>query len=273
MDGYGGSMTETPRPAATVVVLRDSPRGPEIFMVKRSGKSGFMPHAHVFPGGRVDPEDSDTPVVGGDGDHPRMGLSRELAVAYQVCAVRETYEEANVLLAEGEPHEEERRALNARETTFVEAARRRGWVVDGSRLVYWSWWITPRQERRRYDTRFFVAGVDRERTLDAAHDRKETVDSAWWTAGEVLDRFAGGEIFLAPPTFITLSELRELDTVDAVLAAGRARRPPPIEPSVGTEPDGSLAIVMPGDPEHWQPEPVEGLPRRLVMSQGRWIRR
>jgi 8-oxo-dGTP pyrophosphatase MutT (NUDIX family) len=266
-------MSETPKPAATVVVLRDSPRGPEIFMVKRSGKSGFMPHAHVFPGGRVDPEDAQTPVQGGDADLSRMGLSRDLAVAYQVCAVRETFEEANVLLAEGTPHADERRALNARETTFHEAAERQGWVVDGSRLVYWSWWITPREERRRYDTRFFVAGVTREQTVDAAHDAKEVVDSDWWTAAETLERFQAGEIFLAPPTYITLMELQDLPTVDAVLAAGRLRQPPPIEPSVGTEPDGSLAIVMPGDPEHRQSEPIPGLPRRLVMSQGRWIRR
>ncbi len=266
-------MTESPRPAATVVVLRDSPRGPEIFMVKRSGKSGFMPNAHVFPGGRVDPEDAQTPVRGGDRDHPRMGLRRDLATAYQVCAVRETYEEANILLAEGVPDADERQALNARETTFVDAARRRGWIVKGSRLVYWSWWITPRQERRRYDTRFFVAGVTRDQALDAAHDAREVVDSDWWTAAETLTRFEAGEIFLAPPTFITLLELRDLPTVDAVLAAARLRTPPPIEPSVGVEPDGSLAIVMPGDPEHPQDEPIPGLPQRLVMSQGRWIRR
>ncbi len=266
-------MSESPRPAATVVVLRDSPRGPEIFMVKRSGKSGFMPHAHVFPGGRVDPEDGSTQVMGGPSDHDRMALSPELARAYQVCAVRETFEEANILLAQGEPVAEERRALNARETTFGAAARRQGWVVDTSRLVYWSWWITPRQERRRYDTRFFVAGVDGDQAPQAAHDDKETVDSAWWTASETLARFQAGHIFLAPPTFITLGELREHATVDAVLAAGRVREPVAIEPSVGTEPDGSLAIVMPGDPDHPDPDPIPGLPLRLVMSEGRWIRR
>ena len=266
-------MPQEPRPAATVVVLRDSPCGPEIFLVKRSGKSGFMPHAHVFPGGRVDADDGDTAVVGGDADLDRMGLTRELAVAYQVCAVRETYEEAGVLLARGEPDPATRRALVAGETSFGDAAARHGWVVDGSRLVYWSWWITPRQESRRYDTRFFVAGVLPEQARGAAHDDHETVDSDWWTAAEALARFEAGQIFLAPPTWVTLTELSGLATVDAVLAAGRLRQPPAIEPCVGREPDGSVAIVLPGDPEHPDPEPLPGLPRRLVMSQGRWIRR
>jgi 8-oxo-dGTP pyrophosphatase MutT (NUDIX family) len=266
-------MSESPRPAATVIVLRDSPRGPEIFLVKRSGKSGFMPHAHVFPGGRVDREDALTEVVGGEADHSRMGLTRDLAVAYQVCAVRETYEEANILLARGTPVDSERAALVARETLFVDAARRRDWIVDGTRLVYWSWWITPRQEPRRYDTRFFVAGVLADQAANAAHDHHETVDSDWWTAQEALSRFEAGEIFLAPPTYITLLELLPYATVEAVLAAGRLRQPPPIEPTLAVEPDGSLAIVLPGDPEHPESKPVPGLPSRLVMCEGRWIHR
>ncbi len=220
----------------------------------------------------MDPDDAQTTVVGGTGDHPRMGLPRDLAVAYQVCAVRETFEEANILLAQGVPDPAERQALNDRETTFAEAARRQGWVVNAEQLVYWSWWITPRQEPRRYDTRFFVAGVSQAQSGEAAHDEHETVESAWWTAKEALERFEAGEIFLAPPTFVTLCELQGLTTVDAVLAAGRERQPPPIEPSLATEPDGSLAIVMPGDPDHPDPS-IPGLPRRLVMSKGRWIRR
>ncbi len=267
-------MASEPRPAATVVVLRDGPVGPEIFMVERSGKSAFMPHAHVFPGGRVDPEDGAVEVAGGAAEPVRMGLSRSEAVAYQVCAVRETYEEANILLAEGAPDPEVRRSLQERRETFHAVSTRLGWSVDGASVVYWGWWITPRQEARRFDTRFFVAGVSAARSAAAIHDEHETVHSAWWTAEQALARFDAGEIFLAPPTYVTLLQLRGLPTVQAVLEAGRRRQVVSVEPAVTVTEDGSLAIVLPGDPDHPVREPVEGVPRRLVMREGRWwIRR
>ncbi|HJN76778.1 MAG TPA: NUDIX domain-containing protein, partial [Myxococcota bacterium] len=104
------------RPAATVVVLRDGPRGPEVFLVQRSAKSGFMPLAHVFPGGRVDDADSLVPVLGAEAHVRRMGCDD--ATAYVVAAVRETYEESGVLLARGEGDDSIRTALQKREITF-----------------------------------------------------------------------------------------------------------------------------------------------------------
>jgi 8-oxo-dGTP pyrophosphatase MutT (NUDIX family) len=66
----------TVRPAATVVVLRQGPDGPEVLMVRRHRGSSFMADAYVFPGGRVDPEDGEPPL------------------AFAVAAVRELREEA-----------------------------------------------------------------------------------------------------------------------------------------------------------------------------------
>lgn len=215
------------RPAATVIVLRDSADGPEVLMVKRSRKSAFMPNAHVFPGGRVDPEDGAVEVVGGEEDRERMGLG-EAGAAYQVAAARECMEEAQVVLAPGE-------------------------------LVYWSHWITPRPEPRRYDTRFFVAKVPVGQF--AAHDGFETVESAWWTARDALRRFDEGTVQLAPPTWRTLWELLDYPDVDSVLEAGRTRATPPIEPRARMV-DGVITVVL--------PEGVPG-PRTHVFESGRWF--
>jgi len=65
-----------PRPASTVVVLRPSPAGPEVLMVRRHRGASFMADAYVFPGGRVEPEDGEPPI------------------SFAVAAARELREEA-----------------------------------------------------------------------------------------------------------------------------------------------------------------------------------
>ena len=94
---------QTPRPAATVVVLRDGPAGPEVFMVRRHEGTAFMGGAHVFPGGRVDAADGDADASWCDGiEHATRqldGLPPAEALAYHVAAARELFEEAGVLLA------------------------------------------------------------------------------------------------------------------------------------------------------------------------------
>ena len=255
----------TPRPAATVVVLREGPEGPEVLMVQRSSQSGFMPLAHVFPGGRVDPEDRQVPVVGGEPDRLRIGVPD--AAAYQVAAVRECYEEAGVLLAEGEPDARARQDLQDRSRTFGQVASSLGWRVLADELVYWSWWITPEAEPRRYDTRFFVARVPAH--TEATHDDFETIDSRWWRLDRVMDGFEQGELVLSPPTFRTLWELQGQPSVDAILASGRARATPPIMPMARFK-GGGVTVYLPGDPELPSERGVEG-PTRLSLSQGRWF--
>ncbi|MCB9763640.1 MAG: NUDIX domain-containing protein [Alphaproteobacteria bacterium] len=259
-------MSSTPRPASTVVLLRDSSAGPEVFMVKRSAKSAFMPHVYVFPGGRVDPDDAAVPAQGGADNRDRMGISD--ADAYMIAAIRETLEEAGVLLARGPLDPGDRDAVRLGERPFAALARARDWILDLDRLVYWAWWITPEVEPRRYDTRFFVASVPR--GVDAIHDDHEVVDSAWWTLDEVLARFDAGALNLAPPTWITLHELSTFTRVEDALAAGRQRRPPAIMPRAKLNEDHSVSILLPGDPEHPSDTPVEG-PTRLTLRAGRWF--
>jgi 8-oxo-dGTP pyrophosphatase MutT (NUDIX family) len=254
-------------PAATVAVLRDGAEGLEVFLVKRSAKMAFMPDAHVFPGGRVDPDDAVVAMVGGEADCLRMQV--EGASAYQAAAIRETYEEAGILLADGQPSEEARLALQDHRESLASVAERLGWTLRAGRLVYWSWWITPQEEARRFDTRFFVAVVDQQ--TEGAHDQQETVESAWWQPRDALDSFARGQILLAPPTARTLQELEPYSLAEDALEAGRTRRTPPIEPKLHMDPDGTLVVVLPGDPEFPAEQSVEGPTRMHLRYAQPWL--
>ena len=246
-------MSQPARPAATVAVLRDGTDGIEVFLVKRNAKTSFFPHAHVFPGGRVDPADAAVSMVGGAVDRERMGCTD--AAAYQAAAIRETYEEAGLLLAEGAPDPASRKSLHAGIETLAEVAQRKGWVLNAERLVYWSWWITPEIEPRRYSARFFVAVVPSD--MAARHDEVETVDSEWLRPADALAKFDRGQIYLAPPTHRTLVELTDFASTEAVLSAGRSRRTPAIMPQLEGSHQGRLDVVLPGHPDHPSPEQVE----------------
>lgn len=261
-------MPTVPRPAATVALLRNHQGVLQVFLVKRSSRSPFMPSAHVFPGGRVDAKDGDCPVRGGEVDRGRMGETFGApALAYQVAAVRETYEECGVLLAEGDGDPALRIQLQHGETHFAAAAAQADWVVDAERLRYFAWWITPEGEPRRYDTRFFLAHVLGGE--EAGHDDYETVDSGWDTPGQWLARFDAGEVVLAPPTWRSLFELSEFETAEQAIAALSERPVVPIEPrSVST--DDGFSVLLPGDPDYPSEHPVQG-PTRHTLRKGRWF--
>ena len=128
-------MPTTARPAATVMILRDTATGPEVLMLKRSGRAGFFPNAWVFPGGRVDDADGQAQTRG-----EALGLHFEDR-AFGVAAIRETFEEAGVWLGDSPPSQPFRDALNNRSATLADAP---DVVADLGRLAMWSWWITPR---------------------------------------------------------------------------------------------------------------------------------
>lgn len=132
----------TPRPAATVVVVRDAAEGFEVLMVRRNDKVAFMAGAYVFPGGRVD--DSDRALGSGD----------ELA-AYRCAAVRELEEEAGlrvnpddlVLIAHWVTPEIETRRYDTR-FFLVRLPPGQQARHDQSETTEFAWW-TPREAIER----------------------------------------------------------------------------------------------------------------------------
>ena len=240
-----------------------------------------MAGAHVFPGGTVDPEDADPAIlarcVGQSGEEAAARMSEPddpaAALAFHVAAIRETFEEAGVLLAEGaERHAPEvlaeaRDALNAGRRTFVALAaeldlRRR---IDA--LAVQARWITPIIEARRYDTRFFLAEAPG--AQDASHDAKETTESAWMTPTHALDAALAGRIQLPPPTLVTLGWLAKRGSIEEAFEAARARPPPRVLPAF-TRDGTKVVLALPGDPAHPSPTPAfEGV-SRVVLEEGRW---
>lgn len=246
--------------AATVLVLRDSPDGPEVFMVKRHGKSSFMANAWVYPGGRLDEADTRPDVLSRIVGTPTLGLdSATRSAGLYLAAIRETFEEAGVLLA--------RRADEQRWINLVDAPRfvdYRTALQDGSaslsvvaetedltfpidELAYFSRWITPTFEPKRFDTFFFLARAPLQQ--EPLHDDRETTDSFWIRPGDVLHRFAAGELYLAPPTQRTLERLAVYDDVDDAFTGARGCTPGCIIPHLLQDPDGPI-LLLPGDPDY-----------------------
>jgi 8-oxo-dGTP pyrophosphatase MutT (NUDIX family) len=251
------------RDAATVVVLRDHARyGLQAFLLRRVASMDFAPGAYVFPGGSVDPRDGEaalawsgpSPAEWGSAFKASETLARELVCA----AVRETFEETLVLLAgptessvvddtRGEDWEIDRQALLDRSLSFGTFLDRRGLVLRTDLLRPWAHWITPIVEPKRYDTRFFVAGMpDGQRARDVSTEADQV---AWVRPAEAVERASRGEWFLMPPTLATLSELAGYETVADVLAAPREIV---VNQPVAKIIDGEAYLVPPeGEEEHY----------------------
>ena len=237
-----------PRPirdAATVVLLRDGARGPEVLMVKRNRGAVFMADAHVFPGGKLD--DSD----GGD---------------FIVAAAREAFEEAGVVLAvdaRGETPvldgaawvEPARAAVLAGTERFVDVLAAHGLAIDPARFVLFARWITPPTESRRFDARFLIARVP-EGQKGAPDAAGEVVDFRWDTPAALLAAQARGEIKLPPPTLWHLTDLARFTTVDEALAWARTHSLHPVRPKLW-DLGGVISIVLPWDPDY-EAIPIEG---------------
>lgn len=246
------------RPAATIMVLRDGADGLELLMLRRSSKASFFPHAWVFPGGRVDAADASVAVRGDIDGVPEADHS------FAVAAIRECFEEAGAWLGDGEPSEGLRDALNTRQATLLDAP---GLVADLERLELWSWWITPVNEPKRYDTRFFVTALRPDEVHEIAHDEVETVSSQWIRPADAL---AAEGFFLAPPTYLTLRELSVFETAAEAMAAAAAQSVSAIMPTHDRDEDDNLVIALPGDALHPDPEKSCEF-TRVVLRAGRWI--
>ena len=268
-----------PLASATVMVLRDSPAGPEVLMMRRHGNSSVLGGAHVFPGGKLDKQDRQVDAALLDQPlrqlHQSLGqpeLDLATAAGLHVAALRETFEECGLLLA----HAPDPAALEAaRERIragqdFVSTVLTLGLTLETARLAPWSRWITPRVPsvtRSRFDTRFFVAEAPPGQ--DARHDNHEATETVWLHPRAGLQQYWDGLIDLAPPQIMSLGQLARFDSVAALMAAARARAPPLIAPEPFDE-AGQRVICYPGDPRHTLREPAWPGPTRLVYRNRRF---
>jgi 8-oxo-dGTP pyrophosphatase MutT (NUDIX family) len=275
-----------PRPAATVVVLRDGPAGPEALIVRRHADTAFMGGAHVFPGGRVDAADRDGDAQWCDGiahaEAQLKGLPAAEAVAYHVAAARELFEEAGVLLARdargafislagADDHarlKHARHEVHDHRTTLRAVVERERLRLALDTLTLFAHWVTPPVDTRQFDTRFFMTRVPPHQT--PAHDETETTHSAWVRPADAIGQATAGSIVLPPPTWTTMRELEPFASVEEAMAWARRRRIVRRMP-LALERDGRRLLLLPGDPLHpdtaGDEPPVE---TRFVLVEKRW---
>lgn len=245
-----------PRPAATVVMLRDAPVGLEAYVLRRHAGMEFAAGMYAFPGGRVDPRDVSDDGIAWYGPDPaawaaRLCTDQGAARGFVCAAVRETFEEAGVLLTEPNVDptragwEDDRKALVDRRLALSELFERRGLAIRSDLLVPWAHWITPRFEERRYDTWFFAAALpDGQRARDVSG---EADHAAWVRPPDAIAAADRGLLAMLPPTRAVLEQLASYESVAAVLEAADRRTIKTIMP--GWVDDGnSVRVLLPGDP-------------------------
>lgn len=258
--------------AATVMLLKDTPTTPVVHMLRRRASMAFAGGAYAYPGGGVDPRDDEHQIRWAGPTRAwwanRLGTDETSAQAVVCAAVRETYEEAGVLLAgptpdtvvgdtTGEDWEAERAALVARDLSFAEFLDRRGLVLRSDLLGVWTRWITPEFETRRYDTWFFVAALpEGQRTRNASTEADRTV---WIRPADAADGYDKGELLMMPPTVATLRQLIPYDSAADVLAAAPARDLTPVLAKARLE-KGEVVLAWPGHDEFTKHIPTGGAP-------------
>jgi len=232
------------RPAATVILIREAPVSFEIFMLKRTSRASFASGMFVFPGGKVDgddhlhmydahrhgPTDAQSQQVSALGDEWR---------GYWVAAIRETFEEAGLMLAYrgGEllSYDDEslhdrfdayRGPLHSEELSLLEICHREDLQLAVDQVHFYNRFVTPLGRPRRFDTRFFIAAAPEAQR--ARHDEKETVDSIWITPGEALARNRAREFDLMNVTRMQLEWLEAHENKQAVLDMALSRAEFPI---------------------------------------------
>ena len=257
----GSRVPAVPRDASTVVLVREGDGragGVEVYLLRRAADMAFAAGFCVFPGGRVDPRDTDA-TIGWEGPTAEewgdlLGTSAEHARALVCAAVRETFEESGVLLAgptsdtvvedtTGEGWERDRRRLETRDVAFTEVLERRGLVLRTDLLRWWGSWVTPVQEPRRYDTRFFLARLPAGQvTRDVTSESDEVV---WLPVREALEAVDTGRLTMLPPTYVTCLELERFCTTDEALAAADARDRSTVEPELVVDAGGGRLELPP----------------------------
>jgi 8-oxo-dGTP pyrophosphatase MutT (NUDIX family) len=279
--------------AATVLLLREIAGELEVLMMRRGTGLSFMAGMWVFPGGRVDAADASPEVRSRVApaaltacrqrlrSHQGERLTEDDGIALHVAACRETFEESGVLLARDrtgapcDPHRVERlqprrAAVEADAAAFTALLAAEDLYLDVAPLVYWSHWITPSLEPKRFDTRFFAIAVPPAQAASA--DLSELTEHAWISPARAPLAIERGEIRVVPPTLLTLEDLAESyarhGTLEAMLAAEQDRPTPPVMPRIEVRAD-EFRVVMPWDAAYASVAgegcvPSEGFPPHLL---------
>jgi 8-oxo-dGTP pyrophosphatase MutT (NUDIX family) len=252
-------MPATPQPAATVILLREGEKSPEVLLLERTARSAVLPAMYVFPGGRV--EESDRALLdrlgrfrASDARARLTTVAPELALGYFVAAVRETFEEAGLLLARRRGHsdlldadtasalQQHRLPVQASPARFKELIEAEDLELAVDHLSVHGHWITPERVERRFDTIFFAALAPAGQL--AQHDGVESMSHAWLRPEDALDQARRGERQIIFPTACNLDTLCGFADATTALATSRARTVVTVLPRF-VERDGQRVLELP----------------------------
>ena len=192
-------------------------------MIQRTQSAAFLGGAYVFPGGAIDKADSDPRILkrtlGVTPEHANARLAVPNGLAYYVAAIRESFEEAGVLLVLDRnskiiTKERAEQLQHHRQKSFVDLLEAEDLYLPAGALSYYGHWITAPGRARRFDARFFVALAPQGQ--EGSHDENETVHHMWVRPQEALERGARGEIELVFATQTTLKDLGRFPTCEAI---------------------------------------------------------
>jgi 8-oxo-dGTP pyrophosphatase MutT (NUDIX family) len=212
---------DIPRPAATVILTRERAGELQVYLLKRSTKSGFMAGNYVFPGGVLESGDGaknhwqeHIDLIPAELSERLGGSLREQDILpYGIAAIRETFEEAGVFLGHNEDQtkagleelDRMRREAGLSDGWLLDLIETRKWTLAFSQLYRWSHWITPPKMKKRFNTRFFISSMPADQ--ECRPDNRETTHGIWVSPQTGLAGNLSGDIPLSPPTLATLHEL------------------------------------------------------------------
>jgi len=240
------------RPASTILLLRDSADGFDVFMMVRHYQIEFASGALVFPGGSVDAGDRD--IIGRPELYCCADDTGDPALEFRIAAIRETFEESGILLARPRGSD---RLVAASRAAEIEAAHRTALcenkigfaqiladselVLALDLLVPYAHWITPEKLPKRFDTWFFLAEAPPEQL--GMHDGKESTDSIWLSPREALDGGDNGRFTLPFPTTRNLIRLGKQPNVRQALDDSRGRPVVTVMPIMSRDGDKRLLRI------------------------------
>jgi 8-oxo-dGTP pyrophosphatase MutT (NUDIX family) len=225
----------TPKPAATVVLVRDGKVGREVFLTKRPDTMDFLGGFYVFPGGRVDKSDKSEKarerVIGFDQNDFKLWQKYELEwqrdgepsnsadlvypIDFCTAAIRELFEESGVLLMCDEEqkivsnniYEEMRRSVNLNPDDFLKGVIEKGLYYAAFKLKFVQLFVTPQGSRKRFYTIFFSATLPKGQRAGIETD--EVSESFWVSPEAALKKGESGEFPMIFPTILALKSILE----------------------------------------------------------------
>jgi hypothetical protein len=161
-----------------------------------------------------------------------------------------------------------RAALSGRTTTLADIAARERLRLALDALVPFAHWITPEEEAKRFDVRFFMAALPPGQ--EPSHDQGEMSEGVWLDPSAAIDQCRADAIALPPPTWTTLRMLERLRSVEGALAWASAQPLVAVQPRL-TDEGAVRRLTLPGDPAH-PAIPGFAVPAetRFVLDDRRW---